>query len=113
MTVMINDPLLARDYLNKRRNEGLDKYDEVWDGVTIAMPLPNNEHQQVASGIAGIIHFTFGFRTPPHVLAGTNVSNQVAGWTDNFRCPDVAVFLPETTAVNCDTHWCGGPDFLI
>ncbi len=34
-------------------------------------------------------------------------------WTKNYRCPDVAVFLRDTQAENCDTHWRGPADFLI
>jgi len=113
MSVLIHDPHLARDYINQRQLKGLDRYDEVWDGVTVVMPLPTIDHQKIAVRISGIVLAGFDFREPPHIFAGVNVSDYVAGWTKNFRCPDVAVFPEHTTAVNCDTHWCGGPDFLI
>ena len=113
MSVLIHDPHLARDYINQRQLKGLDRYDEVWDGVTVVMPLPTIDRQKIAVRISGIVLAGFDFREPPHIFAGVNVSDYVAGWTKNFRCPDVAVFLEHTTAVNCDTHWCGGPDFLI
>ncbi len=113
MSVVIADRIQATEYLSERHLLGLDKHDEVWDGVTIVMPLPTNTHQVLATTIAGIIHSIYGFRIPPEVQAGANVSDRVAGWTHNFRCPDVAVALETTTAVNCETHWCGGPDFLI
>src|SRR5437899_2801748 len=31
---------------------------------------------------------------------------------ENHRCPDVVVYLEGNPAVDCGTHWCGGPDFL-
>ena len=31
----------------------------------------------------------------------------------NYRSPDVVVFLNDTKAENCDTHWFGGPDFAV
>ena len=45
--------------------------------------------------------------------AGVNVSDREFYWKENYRCPDVAVRLNETSAVNMETHWFGGPDFAI
>jgi Uma2 family endonuclease len=44
---------------------------------------------------------------------GVNISDCGDNWLDNFRCPDICVFMPGTVAVNHGTHWHGGPDFLI
>jgi Uma2 family endonuclease len=46
-------------------------------------------------------------------MAGANVSDQETAWTHNYRCPDVVVVLPGSKAVDRDTHWFGGPDFLV
>ena len=42
---------------------------------------------------------------------GCNVSDQPERWKRNYRCPDVAVFLPGNPAEDRGTHWYGGPDF--
>ena len=34
-------------------------------------------------------------------------------WQKNYRCPDVAVFLPGNPAEDRQTHWYGGPDFAV
>jgi Uma2 family endonuclease len=47
------------------------------------------------------------------VRPGVNVSDQEEDWQQNFRCPDVVVYLSGTTAQNRDTYWLGGPDFLV
>src|SRR5262249_53526472 len=39
------------------------------------------------------------------------VSDRKENWKENYRIPDVAVFLPGNAAEDCDTHWYGGPDF--
>ena len=44
---------------------------------------------------------------------GINISDKKMNWKKNFRVPDVAVFLNGTKAINCDTHWFGGPDLAI
>jgi len=113
MSVQIAERVQATEYFSERRRLGLDKYDEVWDGVTIVMPLADISHQVLASKIAGIIQAIFNFQTPPDIMAGANVSDRVDGWTHNYRCPDVVVAFENSIAVNCDTHWCGGPDFLV
>jgi Uma2 family endonuclease len=92
---------------------GADRFDEVWDGVYVMAPLANNEHQylmiQIATAIMGSV------RVPEQglVFPGCNVSDREDDWKKNYRCPDVAVFLADNPAKDCDTHWFGGPDFAI
>ena len=40
-------------------------------------------------------------------------SDRADDWQQNYRVPDVLVFLKGTTAENRHTHWFGGPDFAI
>ena len=75
-------------------------------------PLPNIEHQDIAGGLVSVIRQVVG-RGQAIVLPGTNVSDRERGWEHNYRCPDVAVYLLGNVAKNCDTHWCGGPDFAV
>jgi Uma2 family endonuclease len=42
-----------------------------------------------------------------------NVSDRDKGWKENFRVPDVAVFLAGGSAINRKSHGVGGPDFAI
>ena len=47
------------------------------------------------------------------IFAGCNVSDQPKRWRTNYRCPDVAVFLPGNPAEDRGSHWFGGPDFAV
>ena len=47
------------------------------------------------------------------MLPGANVSDRRKGWERNFRDPDIIVILENSRAVDCGTHWLGGPDFLM
>lgn len=47
------------------------------------------------------------------MLPGLNVSDRDDDWKSNYRCPDVAVYLPNSQATIRETHSVGGPDFLI
>ena len=47
------------------------------------------------------------------IFPGCNVSDRPKRWKKNYRCPDVAVFLPGNPAEDRETHWFGGPDFAV
>lgn len=113
MSVLIADRRQAQDYLKRRHVEGLDTYDEVWDGVTVIMPQPNDNHQDFVGSITGILKFIYDWKSPPFIRPGVNVSDRDFHWMENYRCPDVVVYHGNTKAVNHNTFWKGGPDFLI
>ena len=76
-------------------------------------PMANIEHQDCVGGLAFVLSEVVRSAMLGMVLPGTNVSDRREDWKKNFRCPDVAVFLKDTKAINCDTHWFGGPDFAV
>jgi Uma2 family endonuclease len=114
MATVVMDRKFAELLREERAAAGSDRWDEVWEGTYMMSPLPNNEHQQIATRIGAICEEIVGWGgNSAVVLVGTNVSDREEGWEHNYRCPDVVVYLPGTTAKNCDTHWCGGPDFGV
>ncbi len=112
MSMLILDKDLVSEIKAKRSALGLDKHDEVWEAEIVVMPVPNNQHQTMATDLACAIKLAFGWANPHQIAAGANVSDRVLGWVSNFRAPDVVVYLDSNPARNCVTHWCGGPDFL-
>lgn len=113
MLMAVNDPSTVREIRSERSKKGLDKYDEVWDGVIVVMPLPNDEHQDIVTALAIVLAAAIGWPTPHRLRSGINLSDRVKGWKKNYREPDFAVFLDTNPAKNCETHWVGGPDFLV
>lgn len=111
--VKILDPGLCRELIEQRQKRGIDKYDEVWNGIYIVNPLANNPHQGLVLALCTIFSDVV---VPPkggQVLPGANVSDRRAGWEHNFRDPDVVVVLKNGRAIDCISHWLGGPDFLV
>ena len=113
MSVLITDAVLAGSLLEQRRISGRDRYDEVWDGVYVMSPMADNQHQDLATELAAILRMIIDWQGRGRTLAGANVSDRRDDWTKNYRVPDLAVFLQGTSAEDCGTHWCGGPDFGI
>jgi Uma2 family endonuclease len=112
MATLLLDPELQERVRAEREAVGSDRWDEVWEGVYVMPPMPNNEHQQVTSRVGVIVGMVIDLPGQGEVNIGANVSDREEGWQHNYRIPDIAVFLRGTRARNCGTHWCGGPDFL-
>jgi len=113
MAALITDPQLEEELIARRRASGADKFDEVWDGVYVISPSANHEHQSLVGELTTVLNFVIGWQGLGHVRPGVNVSDRKENWQHNYRCPDVAVFLQETTAENCGAFWYGGPDLAI
>ncbi len=113
MSILINDELFAIEVLQSRRASGADRYDEVWDGVYVMSPMANNEHQSLTTELAAAISTIIDWQSRGRTLAGANVSDSRDNWNHNYRIPDVLVFLNDSPAIDCGTHWFGGPDFAI
>ncbi len=111
--VLILDPDEIESFIQDRRDSGIDRYDEVWEGVYVVPPLANLPHQDLATALAGILFNVITLEERGRVQGGANISDRRAGWKRNFRCPDVVVVLKEGRAADCHTHWLEGPDFLI
>jgi len=107
------DPDFCRALIRERQERDMDKYDEVWDGVYVVPALPTNPHQDLVTGLSTILYIVIALESRGRVQAGANVSDRRSGWDHNFRGPDVVVVLNESRAIDCTTHWFGGPDFLI
>lgn len=113
MAPVVLDPSVEEPLIAERQASGVDRYDEVWEGVYMMAPLANNEHQDLQSRLAGAIQNLVGWAGPERVHAGANVSDRDQDWIQNYRIPDVVVTYPGGAARDCGTHWCGGPDFCV
>lgn len=113
MALVSIDPMELASLLRDRRECGGDRYDEVWDGVYVMSPQADNEHQQLASDLAAAINLGLGHNEQIRIFPGCIVSDRPKRWKKNYRCPDVAVFLPGNPAEDRETHWYGGPDFAV
>jgi Uma2 family endonuclease len=113
VATLILDPDTERRVLNRRRAAGLDGRDEVWDGTYVMSPLADFEHQQIVGEFQAILQTVIGWAGLGAVVPGVNISDREDDWTRNYRIPDVAVFLANTTARNRGSHWLGGPDLVI
>ena len=111
MALMVLDPDFEEKLKTQREESGADRYDEVWEGVYMMAPLANNEHTSIQGRLASALQAAIGWDENVYVSAGANVSDREEEWRTNYRIPDAVVVYPGGAARNCNTHWCGGPDF--
>jgi Uma2 family endonuclease len=76
-------------------------------------PLADNEHQRLGLEMAIAVRTALGPDERIPILAGCTVSDPPKRWRRNYRCPDVAVFLPGNPADDRGSHWFGGPDLAV
>lgn len=113
MATVILDKSLAERLKAERAAAGGDRYDEVWEGTYMMAPMPNNEHQEVVNGLAAVLQIVITWPQLGHVYPGANISDRLDNWDHNYRVPDIAVFLSNTSAVDHGSFWLGGPDFAV
>ena len=113
MSVLVTDPGEAARMIARRRELGLDSYDEVWDGVYVMSPIADDDHQEIVGGLDGVLQAVVAFPGLGKVRPGVNVSDREDDWTKNYRVPELVVYLPDNPARNFKTHWVGGPDFAL
>jgi Uma2 family endonuclease len=113
MAIVSLEPGELKRLIRKRRDSGSDRWDEVWDGVYVMPPLADNEHQRLGLELAIDLRNVLGPDEDIQIFAGCNISDQPKRWRRNYRCPDVAVFLPGNPAEDRGSHWFGGPDFDV
>ena len=113
MTAIVLDRQISRQLIRQRQRLGIDLYDEVWDGVYVMAPLANLQHQDLDEDFVAILHEVVKKPNLGRVQPGANVSDRRTNWKRNYRVPDVVVVLHGGRAIDCNTHWFGGPDFLV
>jgi Uma2 family endonuclease len=113
MRGVILDPDELKEIIRRRRRLGIDRFDEVWNGVYVMSPIADNEHQKLSYDLARTIDEARLGDDSIRVYPAVNVSDREEKWKKNFRCPDAAVFLEGNPAQDRRTHWFGGPDFAV
>ena len=113
MATLITDTTLSDQLIEQRRATGTDRWDETWEGIYMMTPMPNDEHQDIVGALTSILYDVIQKPKLGRVRPGVNVTDREDDWTTNYRCPDVVVYLNDNTAECRDTHWLGGPDFLV
>jgi Uma2 family endonuclease len=113
MAILVLDPACEAKVRELWPNLDDERSTEVWEGVTVMSPAANNEHQNLVNDLGGVFWLVIAQASLGRVLQGVNLSDRTPNWIENYRNPDVAVYLTANPAVDHGTHYVGGPDFAV
>jgi Uma2 family endonuclease len=111
--LLIQDAGVIDPLIRERKRKGIDRYDEVWEGMYVMPSMPNNAHQKLLDNLGDVLTEVVKRGKMGDEYQGANVSDRRKGWEYNYRVPDMVVVLKNSRAIDCGTHFCGGPDFLV
>lgn len=99
MTTVIRGPrpLEVEAWLERRRRLGLDRRDEVWEGVLVVPPDPHSDHGQVQGSLYAVLSRVAEARGLRPLLTFN------LGVLDDFRIPDAGLVRREQRGVWFDS----------
>jgi Uma2 family endonuclease len=98
---------VPRRWLDERARLGLDRYDEMWEGVLHMTPAPGFAHQRMGSKLHAFLEPILA-AAGIEVLYETEVHRPGAGGTD-YRIPDMVFFHAERTDLQTPRGLVGAP----
>ncbi len=113
MAILVLDPLPEVEVRQMWPGLDDDRRTEVWEGVTVVSPAANNEHQNLVNALGGVFWTVVESAGLGLVHQGVNLSDRTPNWMENYRNPDVTVYLDGNPAADHGTHYVGGPDFAV
>ena len=113
MAILVLDPTCEARLRELWPNLDDDRLTEVWEGVTVMSPAANNEHQNLVNALGSVFWTVVESTGLGLVHQGVNLSDRTPNWLENYRNPDVAVYLNGNPAADHETHYVGGPDLAV
>ena len=113
MAILVLDPMHEAEVRKMWPGLDDDRLTEVWEGVTVMTPVANTEHQNLVNSFGGVFWLVITQSSLGTVYQAVNLSDRTPNWLENYRNPDVSVYLNGNPAVDYGTHYVGGPDFAV
>lgn len=105
-------PSISPDLLAWRQRTGLDRWDEMWDGVLHMPPMPNRTHQNLQWALETYLRLHWAPPRQAKVYHEINVA-PLGGWPRNYRIPDLVLLLPQRFAIDRNEYFEGAPDVVV
>jgi Uma2 family endonuclease len=105
-------PDLLSQKLAWRHRIGIDKYDEMWEGVPRMTPAPRRSHQDIVLDIGMWLRLHWAKPLGNRAHQDVNVAPP-GGWPDNYRVPDLVLLTPDRFAIDHDLYFEGAPTAVV
>lgn len=101
---------LTAEELAERRSRGLDRWDEMWEGVLHMAPAPSVEHQRILDRLIGFLEVRLRTEGRGRLVSAIDVFRETA----DYRIPDLTfVAAGRDRIFQQDGVRGGGPDAVI
>lgn len=100
-------------YLRQQRQcTGVDRWDEMWEGVLHVPPMPSRKHQKLEGSLE---RWLWQHWAQPH---GAEVYHQInvaspGSWPKDFRIPDLVLLAPDRSSIDRDEYFDGPPSVVV
>src|SRR5437762_10470343 len=74
--LLVLDRDVSRDLIRKRKRLGIDRHDEIWDGVYVMPSMPNLVHQRLVGKLVALLIDVVEGEERGEVFPGANVSDR-------------------------------------
>ena len=98
--------------LEDRARTGLDRWDEMWEGVLHMPPAPNREHQDLTVGLVSWLRANWASPLGNRVHIQLNLASP-GGWPKDYRIPDLVLLTPERFEIDHNEYFEGAPTVVI
>lgn len=105
-------PSIVPHILDERKKTGLDRWDEMWEGVLHMPPMPNRDHQDFEFSLESYLRFYWAPPRLAKVYHQINVAS-IGGWPKNYRIPDLVLLLPQSFVIDRNEYFEGAPDVVV
>ncbi len=106
-------PVALPDVMAWRKNVGADQWDEMWEGVLHMPPPPNVGHQDLEGALEAYLRRYWTPASGGKVYHQIALTPSAAGWTKNYRVPDLVLLLPQRFAIDRNEYFEGAPDVAV
>ena len=98
--------------LEARAQTGVDRWDEMWEGVLHMPPAPNREHQDVGLALGSWLRIHWAIPLGNRVHAQINLASP-GGWPNNYRIPDLLLLTPDRFEIDRNEYFEGPPTVVV
>lgn len=103
---------VPKHILEDRARTGLDRWDEMWEGVLHMPPMPNREHQDLALALGGWLRTQWAIPLGNRVHGPINLAPP-GGWPHDYRIPDLVLLTPDRFEIDHNEYFEGAPTVVI
>jgi Uma2 family endonuclease len=106
-------PVVPPEMLAWRKRTGVDKWDEMWEGVLHMGPAPTRKHQGIAGALETWLRTHWAEPNGNEVYHDVNVAS-IGGWPEHdYRIPDLLLLTPDRFHIDHEEYFEGAPTVVV